>query len=722
MKWLLVACVVANAGCDKVFGLHRDPPDAPPPGNWAKVTAGDDFTCGIRVDGGLFCWGYNDRGQLGVGMDAPQIDDPVQVQIGSTWESVSAGAAHACAIRSDRSLWCWGHNWAGQLGLGTSDDQNRPTNVGTASWRLVAAGTYHTCGIRDDDSMWCWGRNDVGQVGSNSTMNQPTPQDISGGHRWSVVAAGDVHSCAIHADGTRWCWGENYYGHFGDGGSNDSLYPKPIQDAPGEQQWSTISAGEDTTCGVLAGGGARCWGANFTGQLGDGTSSEYVETPVRLASLSDDWVEIEVGATHACGRQQNGSVWCWGDASAMSLESSTNIPTELAPGTTSIGFALGRSHTCRLGSDHALWCAGDGSAGQLGAGPIGITDPLQVPGTWVAVDGGQSTTCAINTSAELYCWGENGASEVGDNTYFRRLTPTKLTGQWKSVSVGRNHSCALDLSDNPWCWGSNFGGSVGNNSNESKVPVRIMGTGPLREVSAGDHTLAVTMTNELWGWGEDDYGQLAASTPSVLQLPTRIGGAPWLTAAAGDKHSCGIAVMPPRVFCWGYGLDGELGNSAMMSRNTPVLTNDTALYMALFAGTYHTCAMNSAGGTQCWGENSHGQLGDGTKTDQNRPTPLLDGPWSRLALGDQHSCGIRGDGSLRCWGDNHRGQLGLGTRGEPMISPIPVGTSNTWKQIAAGNLHTCAIESDDSLWCWGDNRSGQLGTGTGWSKAPLFVP
>jgi hypothetical protein len=189
----------------------------------AKVEAGGHHTCAIKTNGSLWCWGYNYYGQLGIGT---WLDKKVPTQVsGTNWVTVSAGVAHTCGVKTDGTLWCCGYNEYGQLGIGTWLDKNAPTQVGTGTnWVSVSAGKDHTCGVKTDGTLWCWGRNNYGQLGDGTTGNKNVPVQVSGTN-WVSVSAGDGHTCGIKTDGTLWCWGDNLVGQLGDGTNTNKNTP-----------------------------------------------------------------------------------------------------------------------------------------------------------------------------------------------------------------------------------------------------------------------------------------------------------------------------------------------------------------------------------------------------------------------------------------------------------------------------------------------------------------
>jgi RHS repeat-associated core domain len=201
---------------------------------------------------------------------------PTQVGDGN-WARVATGNWHACAIKTDKTLWCWGAGFDGQLGDGsTGQFRPIPAQAGDAKWASVTAGGAHSCGIRDDGTLWCWGANYAGQLGTGSTDGSATPTQIGDG-LWASVSAGEVHTCGIRADGTLWCWGSDDTGQVGDGGSEARLSPVRIRG----QGWAMVSAGVYDTCGTRQDGSLWCWGGNADGQLGDGTT-DVKRTPEQV--------------------------------------------------------------------------------------------------------------------------------------------------------------------------------------------------------------------------------------------------------------------------------------------------------------------------------------------------------------------------------------------------------------------------------------------------------
>ncbi|GBD03002.1 hypothetical protein HRbin19_00273 [bacterium HR19] len=243
-----------------------------------KVSGGDWHTCAIKSDGSLWCWGWNFYGQLGL-RDTIDRNYPVWVSDITDVVQVIAGSEHTCAVKSDKSLWCWGWNFYGQLGLRDTANRNYPVWVSDITDVVqVVAGAEHTCAVKSDGSLWCWGKNANGQLGVGDTTNRTSPVQVSGIANVVRVGAGNYHTCAIKSDGSLWCWGWNNFGALGLGDTTDRYYPAWVS---GITNVFRVGGGDSYTCAIKSDNSLWCWGYNFYGQLGLGdTIDRYSPTQV----------------------------------------------------------------------------------------------------------------------------------------------------------------------------------------------------------------------------------------------------------------------------------------------------------------------------------------------------------------------------------------------------------------------------------------------------------
>lgn len=276
----------------------------------AEVAAGGFQTCARKTDGTLWCWGDNAYGQLGDGTTVDRLS-PVQVTaLGTDVIQVAVATSHTCARKADSSLWCWGGNASGKLGDGTTVSKSSPTQVTSLGTTVadIAVGASYTCARKTEGSLWCWGNNSYGQLGDGTTASKSSPVQVTAlGPEVAEVALGTSHTCARKNDGSLWCWGFNNAGQLGDGTVISKSSPAQI--APGI---AGVAAGGFYTCATKSDGSLWCWGANGSGQLGDATTVDK-PSPVQVSALGSDVAQLVAGNDHACvTKNGDGSLWCWG--------------------------------------------------------------------------------------------------------------------------------------------------------------------------------------------------------------------------------------------------------------------------------------------------------------------------------------------------------------------------------------------------------------------------
>jgi alpha-tubulin suppressor-like RCC1 family protein len=290
----------------------------------SAVVAGGYFTCALDKAGLASCWGSNVYGQGGSGSSA--ISLPLtQVSGGQQFTQLVAGRWHVCGITTTQDAYCWGWDWSGQLGAGdVSSDQcaGDPCSrvprlvVGGHKWAQLAATDRATCGITTANELYCWGL-DVGgsdglycQLPDNLVGCTRTPIRIAPSQSYKFTSIGDVHRCEQKLDGTLDCWGANYWGQFGDGTA--PTYSATPVTAAGGAAYPSFVAQRDANCALTSDGRAQCWGSNWAGQIGDGsTQNALVPTDVsgahRFAALFSSG-----NSDFACGVDDKGHAYCWG--------------------------------------------------------------------------------------------------------------------------------------------------------------------------------------------------------------------------------------------------------------------------------------------------------------------------------------------------------------------------------------------------------------------------
>jgi alpha-tubulin suppressor-like RCC1 family protein len=343
-----------------------------------QIAAGYFHSLALNSDGTLWAWGFNGYGQLGIGTTN---NSNSQKQIGSdnNWFSIAAGYFHNLAIRSDGTLWAWGNNLSGQLGDGTTTNSNSPKQIGSDNnWVSIAAGYYHTLALRSDGTLWAWGYNGYGQLGDGTTIDSKIPKQIGFDNNWVSIAAGYLHTLALRSDGTLWAWGYNAKGQLGDGTTTKSTSPKQIGS---DNKWVSIAAGEGHTLALKSDGTLWAWGYNLSGQLGDGTIINST-SPKQIGS-DNNWASIAAGYYYSLAIRSNGTLWAWGYNGYGQLGDGTTtnskIPKQIGSDSNWTSAAAGDYHSLALRSDDTLWAWGYNDNGQLGiCSTNNKTSPVQI--------------------------------------------------------------------------------------------------------------------------------------------------------------------------------------------------------------------------------------------------------------------------------------------------------------------------------------------------------
>jgi alpha-tubulin suppressor-like RCC1 family protein len=357
---------------------------------------------------------------------------------------VSAGGSHTCALAADGRVYCWGFNENGQLGDGTRTNHSSPKVVaGTLRFVQVSAGAYHTCALAADNRAYCWGAPQGGATGFFD--DQLTPTAVPGGRRFVRLRAGTYHTCGVNAYAVGFCWGKSAFGELG-AGTNYYTGATPIRIAGG-LSFRSVIAGGGFTCGTTTSDKAYCWGYNSDGAVGDGTRTNRNKPTAVAGGLSfksviagggliDDAQGEQVDDTHACGLTTDNLAYCWGAGDLGDNGASLNHlkPSKVAGGLHFGQVIAGYHHSCGVTTTKVAFCWGTNWLGQLGDGTtISREVPTKVAGSllFAGVSAGPvgSHTCGITTGNKIYCWGDNAFGQLGDGTTTRRLSPVKVAGQ-----------------------------------------------------------------------------------------------------------------------------------------------------------------------------------------------------------------------------------------------------------------------------------------------------
>lgn len=583
-----------------------------------QVAVGDAHTCGISVEGHVYCWGEGRFGQLGDGAEQARAR-PVQVPHLSDVEELALGESHSCARTASGEVYCFGRNHRGQLGDGSARDQSLPVRVAWIKDAIgLAAGARHNCATLRSGRVACWGDNHYGQLATPSRLPfHRRPLALPDLHDVVQIQAGLAHTCFLTRDGNVRCAGGNYAGQL----AADSPFPSAkALSIRGLPHVVEIGAGLVHTCARDVGGNIHCWGGNFPNGA----------QPALYTALSPA-SGLVVGGRLTCGTQEH-ILRCEGPDSAVATGSHSlevHMPTIDMQGTQGGGQATitlspsslraGSFHLCGL-ADGEAYCLGENSAGQLGDGTrggLGSSMPLLVQNaksnSTIRVRDGRF--CVGLPDAEN-CWGPPGPSPLPP-PFCRfdedREVECHLQGEWsrvaegakvRQVAGGDRFGCWLDTQGNVFCIGQGLQGELGNGQ------------------------LAVATTSPLWVPGLKQVTQLSA----------------------GRDFVCALEVIG-QVKCWGSGLQGQLGTGMYRSSPQPVDVRISRDVEELSAGRSHICARRQNGEAWCWGEFYSGPEAIPRKLQ-------LDARVIQLASHDATTCTRSADERIFCWGRGKRGELG----------------------------------------------------------------
>ena len=719
-------CAVQTDGAVACWGDDMHGQASAPSGTFTSVSAGDEHTCGVASDGSVQCWGLDDHG-------------PATAPAGS-FTSVSAAASYTCAISSVGDVECWGNPISGSApcpsdadcdGLVTvlDCDDHDAGNLNTTDdcdGDGVPAG--QDCDDTDDTITYiddcdqdgeptatdCDDTNPLVQLTTNdadcdgfATTADCDDGDPNSTYECIELSAGGYHTCLIDPLGELNCWGAGEVVGYCDQSTDVDCG----QSIPPAGTFQNVSGAGAHSCGVLDDGSVQCWGAD-NGDVFDW--GQVSSTPT-----TGDFSSVAAGTYHSCAVSvSTGAVECWGagetvgicNSATSSYECGQSIPPAGSFDSVSGGFM----HTCGLKTDGMVECWGDNTAGQ--SSPPGVT--------FVQLSAGVLHTCGIESSGAIACWGYNATDQTN-----------APGGSFTSLSAGGYHTCAIDSGGYLQCWGS---GTSANNCDLSTGGFDCGQSAPPAgsnyvRVSAGDfHTCALTDEGSVECWGDASFGQLEpwclddedcdglvsaedcddtdpsssavaddgdcdgvftaddcddgdssstvvaddADCDGVLTTvdcddtdPARGLCTGELVVSAGAYHTCAID-SSAGIQCWGDDIDSQVSNSP----------GGIGFYV-LDAGGYHTCGLTYAGELSCWGDDTQGQI-TGTPTS---------GDFLDLASGEDHSCGLDDAGLITCWGLDDWGQVSG-----------PNGSATLYSQVVAGASHTCAMNaSDGSAECWG---------------------
>jgi alpha-tubulin suppressor-like RCC1 family protein len=778
------------------------------------VAAGTAFSMGLESDGDLWVWGNNSKGQLG---DNSTTNRPLPYKVLTGVIAGAAGGSHSLAVKSDGTVWAWGRNDEGQLGQGSTSatPQKTPIQVpGLTNVIDVAGGLNFSLALTSSGVVYAWGINTTGQLGLGDTTQRTSPTAISSITSIARISAGNSHTLALRSDGQVFAWGDNTFGQLGDGTQTQRTSPVMPPDCP---PGVAIVAGGLHSMALTELGTIYTWGQASNGQVGDGTTVASRPNPVLLAAPADTGV-IGAGNLNSLSISQDGSVWGWGannsgevgDGTADMRTSPVKVadanfawkvgtPTSFSPQaafyftevdvtmssatsgaqiyytidgsdptSASIAYGAGPAHISATATVKARAYKTGLPTSNVGSQfyDLRLANPTFAPGAGTYTTAQNVTISETSPGATIRYTIDGTTPDASSPVYtapIRISTKTTLkaipfrTG-WLSpaaVSAAYNFNygtaAAPQMSPGTATYTDAVTVTLSTTTAGSTIRYTTDGSTPTGTSTAYTAPLVLTATTTLKAVTfHPDYTQSTMTTATYtinLSTPTftpgagtySVGQSVTLNAAAGatirytvngaDPTSTDAGLVP--------GTAVRLIATATLRAKafrTGATTSATATATFTITGTIPSAAVEAgldyslaklpSGALWAWGSNLSGQLGDGTNNESLVPK-VISALTSVNTIGAGLSHSVTSDTSnvARAMGSNGSGQLGNGNT-TASSSPVAVSIATTVAKVAAGQNFSLAVKTDGTAWSWGYNSNGQLGnntTSTGPTSSPVQV-
>lgn len=330
---------------------------------------------------------------------------------------------------------------------------------------------------------------------------------------------------------------------------------------------------------------------------------------------------------------------------------------------------------------------------------------------WDKYDIGYNHSIAIAQNGQMFGWGYNGFGQLGNGNNSSTSFPLPSSSQtfWEKISGGGNHTAAIKTDGTLWVFGRNGSGELGVSGGNTNIPIQYDSATDWLEVFAGSfNTFAIKEDGTLWSWGLNFYGQLGHPTSSTnRQVGT---DSDWLFVSPTPNFTLALKT-DGTLWGWGRNVYGELGNGNALQQNTPVEVLGNMTWISAAGGIENSVAVRDDGTLWTWGSNADFQLGIVNSTGSYVPVQVgTDNNWLKVGSGEKHCTALKTDGTLWSWGRNNYSQLGV--PGSSVIRDVPtqIGTDTDWINLIVTGENNIAEKADGTLWLWGRNDFGQLGS------------
>ncbi|MDF2665249.1 MAG: hypothetical protein K0R81_1099 [Microbacterium sp.] len=676
-----------------------------------QISAGRDGVYARLADGTVRAWGANDAGQIGDGTTTVRLV-PTTVSGVSGVTQVHGGAQSGYALLSDGTVKAWGSNSVGQLGDGTTTD--RPTPVISAASGVVAlAGSNRSVfALGSDGSVWAWGQNDRGQAATGSLASPVTsPSAIPGLSSVVQISGGRESGVALLSDGTVRTWGMNNRSQLGNGATTDSSTPVTVTGLSGV---TAVASAGLSVFALRNDHSIAAWGANDGGRLGDGTTADR-STPVTVQGLGS-----QVVAHLMESNGQSNAVFFVVGQQSLAV---TAAPSLLAAGSDASIVATVTATGVGVAGKTVSFASTNGASLSSTSGPsdsAGRVSTILTPSPWTT-PGSTVLVSAISDAGEarqaLTVTGSNvlgvGGAYGGGLKQTERVFPSPVV----EAMSGQGFSVVRLQDGTVWTVGENGLGQLGDGTTTTRTTwAAVPGVSGVVGIAVGiQHVLALTSDGSVWAWGDGDSGQIGDGSTGGRTSPVRVPNISAITQVqAGGTNSYALK-SDGTVWAWGYNHIGQLGNGTAQAAASPSPTQvqNISTGSVLLSANWTIFVQLHDGSYVAWGQNDHGQIGDGTTTDRHLPTAALTGMTNikKLTFGRASGYALLNDGTVSAWGMNEHGQCGNGTTTDVLTPAAVTGLSNVKDVIGAGR-NGFALLNDGTLKAWGWNAQGQTGDGS----------
>ncbi|KAH9258673.1 hypothetical protein BASA81_003175 [Batrachochytrium salamandrivorans] len=704
----------------------------------------------IQSNGQVFSFGQNTFGELGDNSTVNR-NTPVLMQEVYQASDISSSFSFTCLVDLDGAVQCVGDNAWFQLGDGTNQPKKVVVQIPslTSGVAKVFAGQTHACVLMVNGGVQCWGRNQFGALGDGTNTTKKLPTPVVGFEQIGAVgvSVGVDHTCLVTQWGSVECSGSNKYRSLGDGTAQNRWQMQPVVGL--DVGMVSVSSGNAHNCAMDIQNQVWCWGNGMYGQLGSGRNGNLA-IPIQVVSLGSGNKNVFCGPeTTMVVRADSGNATVFGRNDfgqfGTKARSQFNLPIDFMGGTR-LGIREMRSaHSaiCVL-LDDGVQCLGSDAYGQLGAkfpkssslvllNAIGedstaITtlqptkQPTFVPPPKPLINQGKllamgfTHVCSLQWNSDVYCFGSNTFGELGDGTMTNQPSPVlmlNVVGKPVDISAGDKLTCLVTELGDVACIGKNDVGQLGDEANPMRNASRVF--------CGKNHVCALEMGGMVSCWGGNEFGKLGIDSlvpylvsANSIVVPQQLGAIQQL--GLGESHTCLVTVQG-QVACAGQNTYGQLGDGTQSPSKLqfiPVVFNAVKQTLSVAVGTWHSCALSTSGGVACWGLLYFAELGSELHVLAPMVPAGLEMGVVFLSCAGQDTFAIHGgDGSASAFGSNVAGQFATGDN-QPYNIPVAFarGARRNLLELRGGLVSVCAMDQElGAVQCVGDDFYGQLGNG-----------